>query len=77
MFADDWKYNDKGNLLQGEIQQPLVQIDHSHFCSPDHSGNLLEEEENFVQNSEISEERSNLEADSGADNPVVRQQHAL
>ena len=77
MFPDVGKYNEQGNLRQSEVQQLLAKIDHRRFCSLDDSGNLLEEEENFVQNPEISEERSNLEADSGADIPVVRQQHAL
>ena len=77
MFANDRKYDDRGNLLQSEIQQLLVQIDHSHFCPSDDSRNLLEEEKNFVENPEDSEECSHLESDRGHNTTGVRQQRAL
>ena len=77
MFANDRKYDDRGNLLQGEIQQLLVQIDHSHFCPSDDSRNLLEEEKDFVENPEKSEKCSNLESDRSYDTTGVRQQRAL
>ena len=77
MFADDWKYDDQGNILQVEIQQLLVQIDHSHFCSSDDSGNLLEEEKDFVENPEKSEKCSNLESDRSYNTTGVRQQCTL
>ena len=77
MFSDDRKYNVEGNLLQVEIQQLLVQIDHSHFRSTDDSGNLLEEEESFVENPEMSEKCSDSEADGGRDLPGLLQQPGL
>ena len=73
MFADVRKYDEQGNLRQGQVQQLLAQIDHRIVCSSDHSGNLLEEEENFVPNPEISVERSNLEADRDINNINIPQ----
>ena len=73
MFADDRKYDEQGQILQVEIQQLMVQIDHRHFCSTADSGNLLEEEENFVPITEISMERSNLEADRDINNINIPQ----
>ena len=76
MFSDDWKYDEQGNLLQVEIQQLMVQIDHRHFCSTADSGNLLEEEENFVENTEISEKCPHFEADCGRNISGLHQQPA-
>ena len=66
MFSDDKKHDVPGKILQVEIQQFVVQIDNSHFRSTDNSGHLLEEEETFVENPEISGKCSNFEADGGS-----------
>ena len=77
VFPDDRKYDEQGNHLQVEIQQPLVQVHHSPFCSTDNHWNLLEEEKTSVENPEMPEKCSDSEADSGGDIPGLLQQPGL